>query len=249
MLNLTLDFGNSRDKLAVFKDGELLHFQEPALRFDSSFLRQILDDFSPEQALLSCTGEERTELTSWLTQQVPLITLDHHTPLPFLNAYATPETLGRDRLALAAGLSGRVETGKPALAIDAGTCITLDLLDQEGVYRGGIIAPGIAMRLRAMHTFTARLPLVDWNGHAEDVPLVGDSTRNSLLAGSVTATAAELDGLLMRYQDQFPALQAWITGGDGLALAASMKNQIFAAPHLLMEGLNKILIYNVLERS
>jgi len=263
--NLTLDLGNTRDKYAVFRGHTLLHAgiggveeradngglapQElPEARLDRSSLGQILAQFQPAQVLLSNTGPERADLLEWLGQQLPMLTLQADTPLPFASAYQTPQTLGRDRIALAAGAWHRAPN-QPVLAIDAGTCITLEFVDSAGVYQGGVIAPGIRMRLRAMHTFTARLPLVDWNGTGQEAPLVGKSTRECLLAGAVTASAAELDGLVDRYRQEYPGMLVLLTGGDGPALAASMKNRIFAVPHLLMEGLNKILIYNVLERN
>jgi type III pantothenate kinase len=216
-------------------------------RLDASSLGQILAQFQPTHALVSNTGPERQDLLEWLGQQLPLLTLNADTALPFANAYQTPQTLGRDRIALAAGALHRAPD-QAVLAIDAGTCITLEFVDSEGVYQGGIIAPGIRMRLQAMHTFTARLPLVDWKGPGETAPLVGKSTRDCMLAGALTATAAEMDGLADRYRQENPGLLLLLTGGDASALAASMKNRIFAVPHLLMEGLNKILIYNVLER-
>ncbi len=245
---LTLDFGNSRDKYAIFRGLEIIEIGQPQERLDQSALAGIIEKHAPSEAILCNTGPERLTLSEWLGRQLRLLTLNAQTPLPFTNAYSTPETLGRDRLALAAGAWQRF-SGQPVLAIDAGTCITLEIVNEKGIYLGGIIAPGIRMRLKAMHTFTARLPLVDWNGMPGDVPLIGDSTQACLLAGAVTAGSAELDGLIDRYQDQFPGLEVVLTGGDGPVLAASMKNRIFAVPHLLMEGLNKILTYNVLERS
>lgn len=262
---LALDLGNTRDKYAVFQGYTLVHAglagsTEPAgmsrdtaaepsgTRLDQSSLGQILAQFQPVQAIVSNTGPECEALLAWLGQQLPLLTLNADTPLPFANAYQTPQTLGRDRIALAAGASHRAP-GQPVLAIDAGTCITLELVDASGVYQGGIIAPGVRMRLQAMHTFTARLPLVDWLDNGQEVPLSGKSTRDCMLAGAVTASAAELDGLVDRFRMENPGLVVMLTGGDGPALAASMKNRIFAVPHLLMEGLNKILIYNVLERN
>lgn len=246
---LALDFGNTRDKYAVFQGHVLLEAgAADELRFDPSSLGHILARFRPEQAVLSNTAGERHDLLSWLEKQVAVLPLHAATPLPFSSAYETPQTLGNDRIALAAGALHRAPE-QAVLAIDAGTCLTLDLVDAQGVYQGGLIAPGVRMRLQAMHTFTARLPLVEWNGQAEEAPLIGRSTLDCLLAGAVTAAAAELDGLLDRYRQENPGLVALLTGGDGPALAASMKNRIFAVPHLLMEGLNKILIYNVLQRN
>ncbi len=244
--SLVLDFGNTRDKYALFKGREMIGAFEPEARLDLAQLRSLLERERPREAILSNTGAERPDLLEWLSGQLRLLELSHLTPLPFKMDYATPESLGRDRIALAAAICTEP---LPALAIDAGTCITLELLDAHGQYRGGVISPGMNMRLQAMHTFTAKLPLLRWeSGMDRPLPL-GNSTQNCMLAGAVIGAAAEFDGWIDRYREQFGALRVLISGGDAEVLAASMKNRIFAAPHLLMHGLNNILIYNALDRS
>ena len=87
--------------------------------------------------------------------------LSYRSRLPITIDYDTPETLGMDRVAAAVGARVLSSSKDPLLVVDAGSCITIDLLDQNDVYRGGAIAPGLRMRFRALHEFTAALPLVD----------------------------------------------------------------------------------------
>lgn len=242
-VHLILDFGNTRDKYAVFQpDGiEFRHTLEE--RLSPETLEHLLKDLKPTAAILSSTAAERPELRRQLMDSLPFVHLTHETPVPFQNAYATPETLGRDRIAAIAGVRNHVADGA-VLVVDAGTCVTYDLLDSSDVYHGGAIAPGIRLRLNAMHTFTARLPLVDWDA-SSTVELIGDSTENSLLSGAVLGTAAEIDSIAARYAERFENLHVLLTGGDAVALQACLKSRIFAVPNLVAEGLNKILIHNV----
>lgn len=243
-VHLILDFGNTCDKYAVFQpDGiQVSHILEE--RLSTETLEHLLNDLKPTAAILSSTAAERPELRKQLMDLLPFVHLTHETPVPFQNAYATPETLGRDRIAAIAGVRNHVADGA-ALVVDTGTCVTYDLLDSSDVYHGGAIAPGIRLRLNAMHTFTARLPLVDWDA-SSTVKLIGDSTENSLLSGAVLGAAAEIDSIAARYAERFDNLHVLLTGGDALALQASLKSRIFAVPNLVAEGLNKILIHNVI---
>ena len=167
--------------------------------------------------------------------------LDTRTPLPVENRYATPETLGKDRLAAAIGAWAQYP-GQHCLVVDAGTCLTLDLVTAEGSYLGGNISPGVRMRLRAMHAFTARLPQVDVGAYKA---LLGQSTESALQNGGLLGAVLEIEGLASRLSDSYPGLITVLTGGDAAILAERLKSKIFVHLNLVLEGLNKILEYNV----
>jgi type III pantothenate kinase len=153
-----------------------------------------------------------------------------------------------DRIAGVAGAWSR----KPefcSLVIDIGTAITYDLIDEKGRYHGGGISPGLALRCRALHSFTARLPLVDHNIALSSLPLVGHDTVSSIRSGVLHGTAAEIDGMIARYKAENPGCLVWLTGGDAALFAGCLKSQIFAAPNLVLEGLNSILNCNVANPS
>jgi type III pantothenate kinase len=137
--------------------------------------------------------------------------------------------------------------GQAVMVIDAGTCMKYDVLLPEAVYTGGTIAPGIRMRLQAMHTFTDRLPLIEL---PDDIPLdistiTGNSTYASLLSGALEATCMEAEGMIRHYSLIFGNLTVLVTGGDGPFLASRLKNEIFAVPELVLDGLHVILGYNI----
>lgn len=173
--------------------------------------------------------------------KIKVVEVNHRLPLPFRMKYSTPETLGADRIALVAGAQGRFPN-ENVLVMDAGTCLTYDFLDATGQYHGGAISPGLKMRFRAVHEFTAALPLVEWDG--SEVSLIGNSTRESILSGIVLGMKHEAEQTVVSYAQQFDSLKVVVSGGDINLFEGLIKNDIFAVPNLLLEGLNQIAIYN-----
>lgn len=240
--NLVIDIGNSRTKAAIFRHGALLeHFVWEAC--SKEHISAALANHSAQNVILSVVGPAPDEtFKRWLSAQVDvLLELDHRTPLPFRNAYATPHTLGKDRLAAVAGAWARFP-GQNCLVIDAGTCITYDVLTAEGVYLGGNISPGIQMRFKAMHAFTASLPLVEAR---EAEQLIGQSTETAMRHGVMWGALWEMEGMIAAVQNQWPRLNVLLTGGDRVYFEKNLKTRIFAHSDLVLEGLNKILEYHV----
>jgi type III pantothenate kinase len=164
------------------------------------------------------------------------------TNIPVTNFYKTPDTLGKDRLAgIVAAHSLYVKEN--VLVIDAGTCITYDLITTKGEYYGGSISPGLNMRFKALHTFTEKLPLVSLLNFEE---LIGTDTNTSILSGVINGLIAETDAIIERYKELYSALKIIICGGDAQFLVDRLKNSIFAVPELVLIGLNEILDYNEL---
>ena len=165
--------------------------------------------------------------------------------LPIALDYATPHTLGPDRIAAACG-AWQAFPGQNCLVVDAGTCITIDFIDSTATYRGGAILPGIAMKFQALHTFTAKLPLLE-NIDAQSDILTGRSTHESILAGVLTATRLAVQGFVCRYREAYGDIQVLLTGGDaeplwGEGLLAIDNCTIH--PWLVMNGLNEIINAN-----
>jgi type III pantothenate kinase len=180
-------------------------------------------------------------LFQFLQQHLNVRMLDHQTPLPLTNNYRTPETLGKDRLACAAG-AAFLFPKKDVLVIDAGTCIKYEFVSHRGIYEGGAISPGLEMRFNALHTFTDKLPLLH---PATEAPLIGNDTRDAILSGIMKGTLLEIRGFIKEYEILFPELQLIITGGDASFFDKQLKNSIFADPFLVLRGLNFILRHNV----
>lgn len=186
------------------------------------------------------TGQK---VKAYLEQNAPGQWLDitWQCPLPVEIGYDTPATLGMDRVVGAIGAMDLAGTA-PVLSIDAGTAITYDFIDKNGVFQGGGIAPGMRLRFRALDEFTAALPLVEAEGTLE---LVGSTTEKAIRSGVVNGLVAEIDGLISRYRETFGAeVSAVLTGGDAEFLGNHLKNLNFVNPFALLRGINRVLNYN-----
>ncbi|MBL7835848.1 MAG: type III pantothenate kinase [Cyclobacteriaceae bacterium] len=236
-MNLAVDYGNSSAKVAIFDQQRLVEKLTFPLADD---LKTFLQNSSAENFIISSVTTDAGLVSQWSGAKNKFI-LSYTLPLPVKILYATPHTLGVDRIA---GSCGAVQLfpGRNTLVIDAGTCITYDFTDSSGQYYGGSISPGLKMRFQAVHTFTARLPLVTPAGNPE---LIGNSTETSIQSGVVNGTVAEMEGIIDRYRAKYPDLQVILCGGDGPFFENMLKASIFASPDLVLIGLNRVLIHNV----
>lgn len=238
MITLAIDIGNTRAKAAVFNQQELLHEQV----LQPGDLKTIISKYKPQHAVLSSVGAFADEISAEIRhEKVPLLIVDYKTHFPFRIAYDTPETLGMDRVAGVAAAQF-LYPGIHCLVIDAGTCITYDFITADAIYTGGAIAPGLSMRVRAMHEFTQKLPQP---ALAAPIDFEGKSTVQALLSGAVTGAVDEINGRIGRYMQRYGTVQVILCGGDASLLAEQLKNNIFAAPSLVMTGLNQILLFHV----
>jgi len=238
---LVIDIGNTAKKAALFNEKGA----EKAWMRKSSFSCDDIGDFLVGHvltaAIVSSVGEAPTAIVDFLQTRTRTLTFSPQLRLPVRLKYATPHTLGTDRIASAVGAHALFPDCN-VLAIQVGSCLVADFVTADGDYLGGSIAPGLRMRLRALNHFTARLPLLE----AKPIDyLVGDSTEKSILSGVTNGLTYEIDGLISQYQTQFSDVKAVLTGGDSPLLAHSLKNSIFAAPNLVLSGLYEILKLNV----
>jgi type III pantothenate kinase len=236
-MNIVVDYGNSSAKVGIFDQRALTDkrvFREEAA------LKDFLQNFPADHFIISSVNTEAETVVSWTTAKNKFI-LHHTLPLPVKNLYATPQTLGVDRIAGVCGAQ-QIFPATNCLVIDAGTCITYDFVDAQGNYHGGSISPGLKMRFDAMHTFTARLPLV----HAvADPALIGNSTETCMQSGAIFGLIEEIEGIIRRYSEKFDGLKVILCGGDTGFFENKLKASIFASPELVLSGLNSILLHNV----
>ena len=242
-MDIVIDIGNTLRKIAVFSENGVIIrlFSEKQLTIP--FFERLLKDYSIQRAIVSSVGAGDEDALDWLDAHTRLVRVSHKCKLPITVRYATPETLGTDRLANAVGANA-LFPGTNVLSIMAGTCLVADFVNADGEYLGGSIAPGLRMRFQALERFTARLPLVE---PEETAPLVGGTTKESILSGVINGMAAEIDGLTNRYQEQFPDVKVLFSGGDSEQLLSSVKKRIFAAQNPILLGLYKILVLNASE--
>jgi type III pantothenate kinase len=171
------------------------------------------------------------------------IELDHNTPVPFINKYGTPDTLGKDRIAIASAAT-QIYPNENTLIIDAGTSVTYDMITHKKEFLGGGISPGLNMRLESLHNFTHKLPLISLPNYDEKIALIGDSTESSILSGVVNGLTAEMQHIINQYSNSFSPLKIVISGGDYKYFEKLVKSNIFAAPNIVITGLKCILDFN-----
>ena len=240
-MNLVVDIGNTRVKLAVFDERTLLDkVVLEKQRFDKNYLQDFEQKHAFDRTILIHSGEPDASALNYLREKGNFLLLDAQTPLPIFNAYETPATLGKDRLS-AVTAAHFLFPNKNCLVIDCGTCITYNFIDSSGTFRGGSISPGLQMRFRAMHEFTAKLPLLQ-AGDCGD--FIGKNTESSIRVGAQTAAIFEMDAFISAYSARFEQLTTLITGGDAHFFALHLKNKIFAEENLVLIGLNEILNFN-----
>lgn len=244
-MNLVVDLGNTFAKIAVFQNYRVLEIFKVPKEEKSKKIEKIFQQYSKiEFSILSSVLKDDNSIKKILQKHSILYYLDSNLKLPFNNRYASPQTLGKDRIALAAAAVNDY-SGKNCLVIDAGTCVTYDVINDKSEYLGGGISPGLQMRFNAVHKFTEKLPLI--KSDSNHLKLVGDSTEEGLKSGIYFGFAAEIDGMISQYKSEFKDLTVILTGGDLLFLSKRLKNSIFANSNFLLEGLNHILEYNKIQ--
>lgn len=239
-LNLTIDQGNSRAKIALWQAGTNTCVSELRVQgLDGAALREVLRDVQVHTAIYCSVSQRPTHIIHWIKNHCErFVDLTSTAPLPITLGYATPETLGVDRIAAAVGaytLAGC--RGRNLLVADIGTAITYDHVTASGCFVGGNIAPGIFMRLQALNHYTARLPLVETDG---DVSLWGNSTESALRAGAINGVIAEL----AYYRSRLDKPVVVITGGAAQLVIDRLPFEHIFVPNLVSYGLNSIINYN-----
>ncbi len=160
----------------------------------------------------------RERLAQWLTDcKQRVIVLDDPKYLPLSVSLSRPEHAGIDRLLDAVAANARRSPDKAAVLVDAGSAVTVDLVDREGAFVGGAILPGLRLMAKALHDYTALLPLVDPPSHKP--PLPGAATRPAVELGIFWAVAGGVQALIREYRNGFGVdLEVFLTGGDGPTL-------------------------------
>jgi type III pantothenate kinase len=237
-MNLIIDIGNTRTKVAVFDEDGIVT-QQVYNELMICDVEQMLALYpKTNKGILSSTIQRDDELINYLSQTLAFfIELNSFIKVPFKNLYKTPDTLGTDRIALVAGAS-MLYPGKNILIIGAGSAITYDFINAQNEYLGGNISPGIEMRFKALHTFTGKLPLFSKD---KDISGLGKDTKTAIVAGVQNGVVSEIEGYINLLSKSYNILTVILTGGDADFLADKLKYSIFAIPNLTLIGLNRIL--------
>jgi len=247
MLKLMTDAGNRYTKLALFQDKRIVNQTRIKNEdLNRTSVGEWMKDFErPGYVFVSSVSAREDKLCKLFEEPgVTIFTRSDVKHFPVTIDYLTPQTLGFDRIAAACGAFFLYQ-GSPLLIIDAGTSMTVDFVDENGVYRGGAISPGLDMRFRALHEFTERLPLIEPNPTAV---ATGKSTDGSINAGAYIGMVFEIQGFINHYELNYKKLKIIMTGGDAELLQMQLKKTIFAEPNLVLIGLNEILDSQIARR-
>jgi len=157
-------------------------------------------------------------------------------PIHLVHALDDDSTLGQDRALNA--LAAHKIAGQACVVIDAGTAITVDFVDGEGTFHGGVIAPGLQMMLDAMHKGTAKLPGIVARDAIVPPGPFGKETRGAMLLGARGALQGLVRLALERYAEKYGAYpQVIATGGDAASLFEGDEIVESIVPNLQLIGI------------
>ena len=242
-MNLTIDQGNSRTKVALFNDEGTLVKSFMYKTFSASDIERLFSLYPITDSIISSVVNIEPAVVNILNRKSRhFVLFDHFTPIPITNCYASPETLGQDRLAAAVGASALCPN-ENLLIIDAGSAITYDFVSEKNEFLGGNIAPGIKMRLTMLHRMTKKLPLVEVEEN-ELIPLFGKTTRDAIAAGVIRGISYEVRGYVRALSEQVKHYAIFLTGGNAPYILNNCRIAFHHEKHLVLIGLNRILEYN-----
>ncbi|MCX6298236.1 MAG: type III pantothenate kinase [Bacteroidetes bacterium] len=233
------DFGNTRLKCAIFKNREL----ENLIVIDNDLpetIQAVLNQYQPNKTILASVINHNPASEAILASQTQFHKLSYTSKIPLTTPVGKPETIGADRLALCAAAVD-LFPNQHNLVIGLGSCITYNFVNKFHEFLGGSIYPGMQMRFRSMHEYTALLPLIEADNQ---FPLIGFDTKTNLLSGVILGMAKEIDGIIEAYSLKYSNFNVLLTGGDMGFFVPHLKNKIFADSYLIYKGLYAISEFN-----
>lgn len=255
MATMAIDQGNTNIKLGIFRGRELVESNRYQT-LEPGELADLVSRYGVAATIVSSVGQEGQIPMQALPgcSRGQVLVLGHTTPVPLKIAYATPQTLGVDRIASAVG-AATICPHTNLLVVDMGTCITMDLVlkaataDEEPTFVGGNISPGMQMRYKALNHYTQALPLLQQaETTTRNIPLVGRTTTEAMTAGVTSGICREVSGLYKDLQATYPDLRLCLTGGDAATFAPLLTREettVEVDPDIILIGLNSILQHNV----
>lgn len=227
-----LDVGNTHLKLGTFESHQLV--QTKRFQDYAAMEKHLL---AGDTVVIANVGELQLQ-KELMVLGCQVFTVTNMNPLPFINTYQTPKTLGIDRICnVVAALA--LHPKQNVLVVDVGTCIKFDLLNANGEYCGGSISPGIGLRYRSLNDYTANLPLLS----PSNWQLVGSTTEACLHSGVMGSIAAEIKWRIEEYRNLYETLTVYLTGGDAHYFDMGQKNSIFVDENLTLKGIYALYLF------
>jgi len=266
-MNLIIDLGNSLAKFYFFENKYIrsnfivnysdLFLKENSdnpifINTNSEYLLNLFSNFKQlENIIISSVIEFPADFIFFLENKIEgkaVIILTNRTKLPIQNLYESKETLGKDRIAAAVG-ANFIFPNTNMLIIDAGSAITYEFISEKNEYLGGNISPGLQMRLKALNSFTNKLPLITISEVNEFLEknddIIGKNTNSAIINGVFLGLLAEIESYITNFETKYQPIRVILTGGDSIFFDKKIKNKIFAEPNLVAIGLNRILEYTI----
>ena len=245
-MDLLFDLGHSRLKWAGWEQGQLQAPDSAVWRGEAParFCERVLADL-PQPRRVGIAAVARGELLHALHDAVKArwgcpvsVPLAGARCGPVRNAYREPSRLGFDRWAGLVGAQAR-QPGRSAVVIDCGSAVTVDGLRGDGQHLGGVILPGPRMMAEAFYSRTG-LPAADVELTTD---VAADSTAVAVAAGAWQAVLGGIERSVRAWRKRLPRAGIWLTGGDADAVAAAnvLPASMRQVPHLVLEGLARIL--------
>lgn len=243
---VAVDIGNSRVQLGLVCGTSSTGFPEwrhvdnlPTSGWDPASSLGWLPPAPLEWRVASVNRPAEQRLAQWREQVRPqdryhrLQVWD----LPLQVDVEQPERVGMDRLAAAVAANHLRRPDQAAIVVDAGTAVTVDAISRDGVFRGGVIFPGLRMMTRALATDTDLLPLVEVAFADAPPPVLGKSTEGAIRSGAFWGAVGGIRHVSRQLaRDLGEAPQLFVTGGDARLLAILIHPQARFVPHMVLAG-------------
>jgi type III pantothenate kinase len=249
---IAIEIGNTNVKFAFYKkDEEVLLRSIDGLSPDfehevTALLNECWDQVplvkmaaDPVKDCILVTSSVKPEWTELISDIVKdelgqkLLVIGHDIPLPIETSVDNPTQVGTDRLITAAAAFAVVESA--VIIADFGTAVTIDLVDEHGVFVGGTISPGFDLSLRALKAGTARLPEVHMQ---KPVQVYGANTEEAMRAGVYWAAVGLLETVCRKYAEEIGHWpQVILTGGAAALIADDCEFVDSYVPNLAVHGI------------
>lgn len=250
---LTADIGNTSITLGLFEEDALVEEYRLASDKDLSLeeyevlLKTLFKEFKVDGCIISSVVEELTKKFKTAVDNVfkiDSIVLSTKINTGVKISLDNPKEAGADRIANAAG--AYVLYQHPVIVVDFGTATTFDIVNSDGEFVGGIIAPGLNLQLKALNKFTSKLPRIEV---ALANTAIGHNTTDAILSGVLRGSAAMIDGLVEQCEKELGSKAVVVaTGGYSGLIANYLKRPFdFINPTLTLEGLRHLYQINKLD--
>ena len=233
-----VDAGNTRVKCATIQTDEWELLVSGNYADGNSWETQLLESKDDQQIHFTSVSDQFDQWISdsGLLYKSNVHRLDtSHLPASRLD-YETPNTLGADRWLACAGAYSL--SRQAVVVISAGTAITVDLMDQHGVFRGGVIMPGLDMIEASAHHAAPRLPIADV---LNPVRIPARSTDDSVDAGARFMVKSAINDIIQQYEDRYGMLRLWVSGGRAETITELLGRYTRSDSFLIFRGMREII--------